>query len=59
MSADDPAPLRPTDYPALTLVTCYPFYYVGNAPDRFVVRAKLVDSRAPTADDARRLLSGR
>jgi sortase A len=23
----------------LTLVTCYPFYYVGHAPDRFVVRA--------------------
>jgi sortase A len=25
--------------PALTLVTCYPFYYVGSAPDRFIVRA--------------------
>jgi sortase A len=24
----------------LTLVTCYPFYYVGNAPERFVVRAE-------------------
>jgi len=23
----------------LTLITCYPFYYVGHAPDRFVVRA--------------------
>jgi sortase A len=23
----------------LTLVTCYPFYYVGSAPDRFIVRA--------------------
>lgn len=23
----------------LTLITCYPFYYVGRAPDRFVVRA--------------------
>ena len=22
----------------LTLVTCYPFYYVGSAPDRFIVR---------------------
>jgi len=27
-------------YPALTLVTCYPFRYVGNAPQRFVVRAR-------------------
>jgi sortase A len=26
----------------LTLVTCYPFYYVGSAPDRFIVRARQV-----------------
>src|SRR5450755_752695 len=25
----------------LTLVTCYPFYYAGPAPDRFIVRARL------------------
>jgi sortase A len=24
----------------LTMVTCYPFYYIGNAPKRFIVRAK-------------------
>jgi sortase A len=24
----------------LTLVTCYPFYFVGAAPDRFIVRAE-------------------
>jgi len=28
----------------LTLVTCYPFYYLGRAPKRFVVRAELVAS---------------
>jgi sortase A len=28
----------PTD--VLTLVTCYPFYYVGKAPQRFIVRAE-------------------
>lgn len=39
--------LRPTDYPALTLVTCYPFTFVGTAPDRFVVRARLVENHAP------------
>lgn len=27
--------------PALTLVTCYPFHYIGNAPRRFVVEASL------------------
>jgi LPXTG-site transpeptidase (sortase) family protein len=26
----------------LTLVTCYPFYFVGHAPKRFVVRARQV-----------------
>lgn len=26
----------------VTLVTCYPFYYVGHAPDRFIVRAEEV-----------------
>jgi LPXTG-site transpeptidase (sortase) family protein len=35
---------RPTEQPALTLVTCYPFWYVGNAPKRFIVRAELVQS---------------
>ena len=33
--------LDPTGTPVLTLVTCYPFYYVGNAPKRYVVRAGL------------------
>ena len=35
----DVSVLEPTDEPALTLVTCYPFYYVGSAPERFIVRA--------------------
>jgi len=26
----------------LTMVTCYPFFYIGNAPKRFIVRAKQV-----------------
>ena len=34
--------LDPTDYDALTLVTCYPFYFVGSAPERFIVRAVAV-----------------
>jgi sortase A len=33
--------LDATSYPALTLVTCYPFNYVGSAPQRFIVRAAL------------------
>jgi len=38
----DPSDVRvlaPTDRDALTLVTCFPFHYVGHAPKRFVVRA--------------------
>jgi sortase A len=26
----------------LTLVTCYPFYYVGSAPERFIVHARKI-----------------
>jgi sortase A len=32
--------LRRTSKPELTLITCYPFSYVGSAPKRFVVRAR-------------------
>jgi sortase A len=35
--------LRAIGRPTLTLVTCYPFYYVGPAPKRFVVHASLVE----------------
>ena len=34
--------LDPTDSPTLTLITCYPFWVFGNAPDRFIVRAARV-----------------
>ena len=33
--------LNQTGAPLLTLVTCYPFVYVGSAPHRFIVRAAL------------------
>jgi sortase A len=32
--------LNPTGSEVLTLVTCYPFYFVGPAPSRFIVRAE-------------------
>jgi sortase A len=44
---EDTSVLAPTDEPALTLVTCYPFYYVGSAPKRFVVRAHRIDDDSP------------
>jgi sortase A len=32
--------LRPGAGPEITLVTCYPFGYIGNAPERFIVKAR-------------------
>lgn len=37
----DTAVLGTGEVPELTLVTCYPFYFQGRAPQRFVVRAEL------------------
>jgi sortase A len=39
----DVSSLNPTDEPALTLVTCYPFYFVGSAPQRYIVRAVAIN----------------
>jgi sortase A len=38
--------LDPTPQRAVTLITCYPFRYVGHAPKRFIVRARQVDALA-------------
>ena len=38
----DVSVLAPTPARAVTLVTCYPFYFVGSAPRRFIVRAELI-----------------
>lgn len=35
----DLSPLQSSTGPVLTLITCYPFWFVGNAPQRFIVRA--------------------
>jgi len=40
VSPRDLSPLRQGQSPELTLITCYPFYYVGPAPKRFIVRAE-------------------
>jgi sortase A len=46
VSPDDVSVLSPTSAPALTLVTCFPFYFVGSAPERYVVRAVLSSPQA-------------
>jgi LPXTG-site transpeptidase (sortase) family protein len=48
----DVAVLDPDGNEILTLVTCYPFYFVGSAPDRFIVRAERIE----TSTDAGQIL---
>jgi len=38
----DVSVLEPTGDPSVTLVTCYPFYFVGSAPQRYIVKAASV-----------------
>jgi sortase A len=40
--------LDPTPVPMLTLISCYPFNYIGNAPERFVVRAERIPADSDT-----------
>jgi sortase A len=35
--------LDPTPQPTLTLVTCWPFEFIGHAPKRFIVQAELME----------------
>jgi sortase A len=42
----DVSVLKTTDTSTLTLITCYPFYYVGAAPERFIVQAKLLSANS-------------
>jgi sortase A len=41
--------LESTALPTVTLITCYPFYFVGSAPERYIVRATLADAQATMA----------
>jgi sortase A len=44
---DDVSVLQPQSRPSLTLVTCYPFYFVGSAPQRYIVQASVERSELP------------
>ena len=41
----DVSVLAPTDESTITLVTCYPFYFVGHAPKRYIVKGELLSSQ--------------
>jgi len=43
--------LRSTGGATLTLITCYPFRFIGNAPDRFIVRGQKVDKEVESHEN--------
>jgi sortase A len=54
VSPTNTASLKPTRDAELHLITCYPFYYLGSAPQRFVVQATLQEDSQPGAAQPRR-----
>jgi len=44
--------LQARPQPSLTLVTCYPFYFIGDAPQRYIVRASLANSEQELTESA-------
>jgi len=60
VNPDDIYVLDPTAVPTLTLVTCYPFYYVGSAPQRYVVTATIqISSQADVRVDVNSSSTGK
>ena len=49
---EDVSVIKPTNNPQLTLITCYPTYYIGPAPKRLVVFSKLIDSDGQPVNQA-------
>lgn len=45
--------LQSREYAEITLITCYPFYYVGDAPRRYVVHASLKQRRLQLRSSAK------
>jgi len=52
VNPEDVRVLQPTPNATLTLVTCYPFYFVGSAPQRYIVSASVekVNGSTPVAN---------
>jgi sortase A len=48
--ADDRTVIVPIPRPVLTLTTCYPFDYIGDAPDRYIIRAELIEIKPDKAN---------
>jgi LPXTG-site transpeptidase (sortase) family protein len=54
---DDLSVIQPTNDNRLTLITCYPTYYIGPAPERLIVTSKLIGE--PDSRGAQKVSSSR
>nr|WP_223282748.1 class D sortase [Neobacillus kokaensis] len=45
VDADDRTVIVPKPRATLTVTTCYPFYYIGDAPQRYILVADLIDKK--------------
>jgi sortase A len=59
VNPEDVHVLDPADHPTLTLVTCYPFEFIGHAPRRFIVHADLVTTEGRSEQAGRAGKAGR
>jgi sortase A len=57
VTPDDTSVLKPTAAPTLTLVTCFPFYFVGHAPKRYIVTAEIKSYAARASSTAEEAIS--
>ena len=45
VKAADQTVMTPKPTATLTVTTCYPFYFLGNAPERYIISAKLINKQ--------------
>ncbi|MGL4820768.1 MAG: sortase, partial [Bacilli bacterium] len=45
VDADDRTVIVPKPRATLSLTTCYPFYFVGDAPERYIVTGNMVEKK--------------
>jgi len=50
--------LQPRSRPSVTLITCYPFYFIGSAPQRYIVQASAAGSASNSLLARLRSVSG-
>lgn len=50
VDADDQTVLTPKPRATLTVTTCYPFYFLGDAPQRYIISADLISPRTERGD---------